>query len=81
MTLPKINPFQRLILVALNRLDKHIYAGVESPQARAARRRSDRLTAAMAIPGESRKARRAVTYATKNIERAARRAALREANA
>lgn len=79
MTLPKINPFQRAILVALNRLDKHIYAGQETPADRAARRRSDRLTKAMAIPGQSRQARRAVKYATKSIERAAYRRALKEA--
>ncbi|MDR6868745.1 hypothetical protein J2Y69_003369 [Microbacterium resistens] len=79
MTLPKINPFQRAILVALNRLDKHVYAGQETPTERAQRRRQDRLEAAMAIPGKSRKARRAVKYATKSIERAAYRRAVKEA--
>ncbi|AWY05726.1 hypothetical protein SEA_GRETCHEN_38 [Microbacterium phage Gretchen] len=81
MATPKINPFQRTILVALNRLDKHIYAGLETPADRAARRRSDRLQAALAIPGQTRKARRAVKYATKSIERAAYRRAIKEASA
>lgn len=79
MAKPKINPFQRAILVALNRLDKHIYAGQETPAERATRRRNDRLEKAMAIPGETRKARRAVKYATKNIERNAFRRAVKEA--
>lgn len=78
MASPKINPFQRTILVALNRLDKHIYAGQETPAERASRRRADRLQKAMAIPGENRAARRAVKYATKSIERNAYRRALKE---
>ena len=80
MTKHKINPFQRTILVALNRLDKHIYAGQETPAERATRRRSDRMEKAMAIPGETRKARRAVKYATKSIERAAYRRAVKESS-
>ncbi|AWY04875.1 hypothetical protein PBI_FLOOF_38 [Microbacterium phage Floof] len=81
MATPTITPFQRVILVALNRLDKHIYAGQETPAERASRRRSDRMEKAMAIPGQTRKARRAVKYATKSIERAAYRRAVKEVSA
>ncbi|WP_336628469.1 MULTISPECIES: hypothetical protein [unclassified Microbacterium] len=80
MSLPKINPFQRAILVALNRLDKHVYAGQETPAERATRRRGDRLDSAMRVPGQNRKARRSVALAQRSIERAAYRRAIKEAS-
>ncbi len=75
-----VNPFQRMILVGLNRLDKHIFAGLETPAERATRRRTDRMDKALAIPGQARRQRRAVQYATKSIERATRRRVMKESS-
>lgn len=73
-----INRTQRIILLALNALGKHVYAGQETPAERAIRRRSDRLDKAIAIPGQARHKRRAVELATKSIARAERRRTLKE---
>ncbi|WDS51672.1 hypothetical protein SEA_BARNSTORMER_35 [Microbacterium phage Barnstormer] len=81
MSKPTVNRDQRVILLALNRLGKHIFAGLESPLERAERRRNDRLDKALAIPGQPRAARRAVTNARKSIARAERRAARKEFSA
>jgi len=46
---PVVNPYQRRILLALNTLGKHVYAGKETPRDRAERRLGERQAALAAM--------------------------------
>lgn len=79
MTQP--NPYQLRILAALNILGKHVYAGKETPQERAARRRDELVKRAIRIRPANRAARRLVARHNRSLARAERRAARKEPTA
>ena len=74
---PVVNPYQRRILLALNTLGKHVYAGKETPRDRAERRLGERQAALAAMP-DNRARRRGVARLAAAEARRARRAAARE---
>ncbi|QDF14211.1 hypothetical protein SEA_IAMGROOT_38 [Microbacterium phage IAmGroot] len=63
-----VSPYQRRILVALNVLGKHIFAGTETPEQRTERRREQRQAAADALPN-TRRGRRARAQIANTIAR------------
>ncbi|MEO2133363.1 hypothetical protein [Microbacterium sp.] len=67
MTAP--NTFQLAILRGLNTTGKHVFAGIESAEDRAVRRRIDRATAAAKLP-RNRDGRRARLLAQRSSLRA-----------
>ncbi|WWV91866.1 hypothetical protein GMYAFLOJ_CDS0036 [Microbacterium phage phiMiGM15] len=81
MTSP--NSFQRAVLIGLNTLGKHVYAGYESPADRATRKRQERRDRGLASGRNessrdlNRAGRRLVVQADAAQDRALRRAARR----